>query len=301
MYFRSSGQIYVDVIKARDWFKKIGISTSGTRLDLILNSVYEIATSGTDKANPLGADATQEDVYYALSDGAGFGLIASEMSKLPSDLLPRGTLRDILQGPLATSKEDPSSSDARNKFVELELAANFSLAGFRLLGFDDLRFEFEGHSYLVECKRPTSDKRLDDNINKAYVQLSAKIKHPTDRGIVAIAVEKIFNLERRIHSVALAASPSHFAKSVAKDLRGRISKFQSLWVDPRMVGILAIIRFLMTTKESSVIGSSYSLALIKFATRRTLEGVEEARLDRLIQILQNKFTEKERSALNDRR
>ena len=35
MQFRSRGQIHVDVIHARTWFEQIGISTIGTRLELI--------------------------------------------------------------------------------------------------------------------------------------------------------------------------------------------------------------------------------------------------------------------------
>jgi hypothetical protein len=146
MEFRSIGLILVDVLQACKWFEKIGISTTGTRLEAIRGYLDELLNPTTPEAKPLGEDATEEDIYYALSDGAGFGLIAAEMAKLSSQLLPRRTLRDNLQGPLAASKEEPgSTSDARNKFVEIELAAYFSSAGFKLLGFDDLKFEFEGH------------------------------------------------------------------------------------------------------------------------------------------------------------
>jgi hypothetical protein len=291
MYFRSSGQIYVDVIKARSWFDKVGIRTSGTRLEKISECVYGLLAGGTHNAEPLGPDNTEGDTYYALSDGAGFGLIAAQMSKLPSHSLPRGLLRDVLRGPLAASKEDPISSEARNKFVELELAAHFSLAGFPLLGFDDLKFEFDGLSYLVECKRPSHAGTLDDNMSKAYTQLQSKLDHSTDRGIVAVAVEKILGLERRIHPVT---SPAALARSEAEAFRSMISKYQHAWVDPRVVGVMAIIRFLMRTPDPSVINSGYSLGLIKFASAGSLESTEEARLDRLAEILQSKFREAER-------
>jgi hypothetical protein len=168
MHFRRLGQIYVDALHARDWFEATGIPTANTRLESIIACIDGLLNPTTAETEPLGSGATSEDTYYALSDGAGFGLIATEMSKLPTDLLPRRVLEDILKGPLATSKEDPSSSDPRNKFVELELAANLSSAGLQLLDFDDVKFQFENHSYLVECKRPSQSNRLEYNIEKAY-------------------------------------------------------------------------------------------------------------------------------------
>jgi hypothetical protein len=97
MEFRSVGQVYVDILKARDWFNSVGVRTSGTRLEQMLNYVYELVGKG--EPEPPGGRAEQ-DTYYAMSDGAGFGVIATEFSKLPSHLLPRAALRDALRGPL---------------------------------------------------------------------------------------------------------------------------------------------------------------------------------------------------------
>jgi hypothetical protein len=291
MYFRSSGQIYAHVINARRWFDSVGVRTSGTRLEQISEYVYGLICGRTHECTSLGSGSTERDTYYALSDGAGFGLIAAEMSKLPSHSLPRGVLRDVLQGPLAASKEDPTSSDARNKFVELELAAHFSLAGFPLLGFDDLKFEFDGLSYLVECKRPSHARKLDDNMSKAHTQLRAKLSHSTDRGIVAVAVEKVLGMTQQIYPVT---SPTALARSEAEVFRSRISKYQHAWVDPRVVGVMAIIRFLMRTPDPTVISSGYSLGLIKFVSARSLESTEGARLDRIANRLRNEFREAER-------
>ena len=230
MHFRTPGQIYVDALRARDWLEATGIPTANTRLAHIIAHIYGLLNSVTAGDGPLGVGASPEDTYYALSDGAGFGLIAAEMSKLPSNLLPRGALVDILKGPLAISKEEPSSSDPRNKFVEFELAANLSSAGLQLLDFDDVKFQFENHAYLIECKRPSQSNRLEHNIEKAYTQLSAKLTSSSDRGIVAVAVEKVFDLDSRIQPVALAISPTDFARSVAEQFRSRISKYETGWV-----------------------------------------------------------------------
>ena len=155
MQFQSLGQIIVDVIDARTQLRKIGISTTGTRLEKIQDYLDELLNPTTPGVNPLAVNANEEDTYYALSDGASFGRIAAELTNLPSHLLPRRTLRDILKGPLVPSQEKSGpTATPRNKFVELELAAHCSSAGCKLLGFDDLTFEFEGCRYAIECKRP---------------------------------------------------------------------------------------------------------------------------------------------------
>jgi hypothetical protein len=279
MHFRSLGQIYVDTLKARDWFEATGIPTSNTRLENIVVHIEGLLNPTTTGTEAIGSGVESEDTYYALSDGAGFGQIATEMSKLPPDLLP-----------LAISKEEPASSDPRNKFVELELAANLSSAGLQLLAFDDVKFRFEGHSYLVECKRPSQSNRLEYNVEKAYTQLRAKLNHSSDRGMVAVALEKVFELDSRIQPAALAISPTEFSKSVAEQFRSRISKYQTRWVDPRVVGVLAIIRFLYTARDPDIVGSSYILALIKFTSS---QPADDARLDRLIEVLRGRFQNSE--------
>ncbi|PYU30360.1 MAG: hypothetical protein DMG31_14100 [Acidobacteria bacterium] len=240
MYFRRTTEIHVDVINARKWYENINISTDGTRLHEISRYFDELLNPTTPDANPFKARPV-EDSYYAMNDGAGFGLIGSEMSKLPSHLLPRRTLQDILRGPLAASDEDTTVSDSRNKFVELELAANLSSAGFKLLGFDDLKFGFEGCNYLVECKRPFYEHTLSDNMEKAYAQLQAKLSDSSHRGIVAIAVEKIFGLDRQIHPLKSVPEANAFAISTATDFNRRIARYSRTWVDPRVVAVLAII------------------------------------------------------------
>jgi hypothetical protein len=278
------------MLQACEWFEKIGISTTGTRLEAIRRYLDELLNPTTPEAKPLGEDATEEDTYYALSDGAGFGLIAAEMAKLSPQIIRHHTLQDILKGPLAASREEPSTNNARNKYVELEFAAHCSSAGFKLLGLDDLKFEFEGHQYLVECKRPFREATLDRNIEEAYSQLRGKLGHASDRGIVGVAVEKVFGLDRRrIHQVESASSATAFAVSIAKELRSRIAKYERMWIDSRVVGVLAIIRFLMKTGVPESLGASYIFGLVKFASPQVAQAAESERLDRMIEALRQKF------------
>src|ERR1017187_8036172 len=56
-------------------------------------------------------------------------------------------------------------------------------------------------------------KAIDSTtILRAYTQLRAKLSGSSDRGIVAVALEKVFDLDSRIQPAALAISPTDFAK-----------------------------------------------------------------------------------------
>ena len=281
MQFQSLRQIMVDVIDALNRLQGIGITTTGTRLERILDVLL---TLEDPEASPLGMDATEEDTCYALSDGAGFGRIAAETSNLPSHLLPRRTLQDILKGPLVPSQEKPgSTATPRNKFVELELAAHCSSAGFKLLGFDDLTFEFEGCRYVVECKRPWAKRTLGSNIEEAYKQLRSKLVGRDCRGIVAVAIEKVFGLDRRFQQVDSEASALALAYSIGEQFRNELTDYYRNWLDTRVVGVLAIIRFLWRSRTPDTKVASYILCLVKFATPQVAQVVESKRLDRLIE------------------
>jgi hypothetical protein len=293
MEVRRTSDILADVVNACQWFEEIGIPTTSTRPEAIRNYLHGLLDTTTPAAALPGVDATEEDVYYVLSDGDGFGRIATEMKKLSPQLSPQAyaklkdTLRDILKGPLAASQEKTSTNDndARNKFVELELAAHFASAGFRIIGFEDLKFEFEGHHYLVECKRPFSQAKLDDNIEHGYTQLKRELG-PTERGIVAVAVEKVFGLDQRTHEGESTASA--FALSIAKQFRDEIKRadYEHTWLDTRVVGLLAIIRFLVKTRVPEPPRAvCYIPALVKFGGL----PAESQRLDRMMEALRSRF------------
>lgn len=290
MRVRTIGQIIVDIKGAIDWYRALGISTAGTRLKSMLDYAGKVLNPITPGFQPLGVDTTEEDAYYVLTDGAGFGQIVSEISKVGPNLLPRRTLRDILSGPIAASYEDPRSSDSRNKFVELELAASLSPAGeFEITGFDDLKFEFEGCRYMVECKRPSRNGRLDARMQKAYEQLRSKLECSTDRGIVAVAVEKVLGLDGRVHNLDSPAACTEFAISKALEIGQRIAKYRRLWVDPRIVGVFEIMRFLSKTTVPNSIGANYILVLEKFATERVAQEADSLRLDNMIRALKSHY------------
>jgi hypothetical protein len=104
-----------------------------------------------------------------------------------------------------------------------------------------------------------------------------------------VAVEKLFDLEHHLPYLESPAAATEYAISIGKQFGTKIAKYQRRWVDPRVIGVLAVIRFLVRTKVTGLVCSSYILGLIKFAEPNMAQAVESQRLDRLIGALRATF------------
>lgn len=97
LQFRRLGDVVIDVKNAYEWHQSIGFKLSGTRLEKIQDYIlYQLLNTATPEVRALEEGTADENTYYALSDGAGFGLITEEIAKLPSHIIPRGTLNRLL-------------------------------------------------------------------------------------------------------------------------------------------------------------------------------------------------------------
>lgn len=281
MEFRHLGQIIVGVLEAKKWFQGIGVPTAGTRLDELDAYLHELLNPTDSSHNPFSADPDGPEAYHALADALGFSRIARRLSALPSHLLPRRALKDALVGPFRLSDEtDSCGLDARNKFVELELAAFCLEAGLGVIGFDDVRFTFEGCTFGVECKRPRHPGTFNSNLSKAYQQLGPRL-HEYDRGIVAMAVDRAFGLDSQFQSVDSEDDLRRIGASAAQRFGALVVPMCRQWLDPRIVAVAAIVRFLARPPGSTVTAYSYQVALIKIASENEGQAVDSARLDRL--------------------
>ena len=102
---------------------------------------------------------------------------------------------------------------------------------------------------------------------------------------MAVAVEKVFDLHNRFQSADSEASALALAHRIGEQFKGELANFYRRWLDPRVVGVLAIIRFLWRSRTPDTPVASYILCLVKFATPQVGQAVESERLDRLIEAL----------------
>jgi len=108
-------------------------------------------------------------------------------------------------------------------------------------------------------------------ISKSDTRLQKKLCNDSDRGIVAVAIDKVCQLNNKTINLGVAISAGEFAMSLAKDLRLQVLNYQRTWVDPRVVGIMSIIRFLTRNPAIDQHSASYVLALVKFTSPPTFQ------------------------------
>src|SRR6202035_2660074 len=193
-------EISADLDQASKWFEKIGLSTTGSRLNALqtLLRAFLVDMQSLPREEVV-AKWSANKTYYALADARGFARIAREIGKMPHRL-PLHKLRTILSGPLDPTDENPSDAtvQARNFFAELELAADLSSKGLPIIGFDDVQIRFDGRDLYFECKRIHSASRVAANVNKAVEQLSTKMPDDRARGFITVVLDRLTGVDRMI-------------------------------------------------------------------------------------------------------
>ena len=287
---RGFDQILEDVRAARAWYASIDIPTAGTRLELIEQKILDLIRELRSLTPEVVVERwSNADTYYVLSDGAAFGKIAREIGKIGPNLMPKKALRSILDGPLSPRDEfsGDASVNARNLFTELELAAYFSEKGIPPTGFDDLKFRFDAVNYAVQCKRLFSPSSVGNNIEKAYHQLKRDLVTDNDRGLIALAIEKLMDLEEKpALRVEEEADVTREVFRLAEEFRATFGLSWHNFIDPRVTAIIIILRFLCYTVKQNVIGPAYYVDFVDLASRETLQAVDVRRTRQLVSYLQ---------------
>lgn len=283
---------------ARGWLEDLGIATSGTRIEAIEERVDGVVSALSlleAKALALGRSVDRErallevwdrpETYYALADGAAFGRVWAALREWPSHRVPRQELKKVLGGPLVPTSETPDSTEARNLFVELELAADLIEKGIRVSGFGDVRFDFEDVEFAVQCKRPFSAGNLRLNTEKAASQLTTDFEGAAQRGFIALAIDKVMDLDHGIVEARDGAEVEAYVRGVYDEFKARFGTPWSNVVDPRILGVLLITRFLVRTESQNVIGPAYYASFVPIVDENAFEASERERVLRLVSSL----------------
>jgi hypothetical protein len=282
---RGFNQILEDIQAARAWYTSIGIPTDGTRLELIEERVAALlADLKSERAEKVVERWSRAETYYVLSDGAAFGRIAREISKVGPNLMPKRSLRVLLEGPLNPQDEIPGdeSVNARNIFTELELAAYFSEKGIPPTGFGDLSFRFREVNYSLQSKRLLSTSRVQENIQKAYDQLKGNLTTDDDRGLIALAVDKVMGLEGKIYRVDNDIDVTSEVYRFTDEFKRTFGPAWTGFIDTRVIGILVVFRFLCHTAKLNVIGPAYYVDVLPLVSEHTLQASDLLRLREVV-------------------
>lgn len=179
------------------WLHDRNINTQGTRIEKLfenLNLINEAFKSGIEPIKHL----SEEEYIFTLIESNSLFKVYNEFHSYPNNFVSNEKLRTIISGPYLPSDEELGTDDTnpRNMLFELELSAFVHSFGIKILGFNDLVFEFDNKKVYVECKRIASKKRLEANIKKAASQLDNKINEENKVGLIAISLDKFSGLDK---------------------------------------------------------------------------------------------------------
>jgi hypothetical protein len=275
------GELYQDLLEAKVWFRSIRLPTSGNRFSAILSNVG-IVSEHYNKSSiqtVLGCRPVAE-LWISVLDGCDFVDIHKEFRTLNSSQLPRRRLREILSGPLLPHEEDLNGSTihARSALFELEFAARMRARGIAITGFDDIQFELQGLTVNVQCKRPQSASRLQENIQSACLQISRRIANTGKRGLIALRVDRLLETDTNIWKVADDDQLRVKFKHILDKFLRKHSKEFKLTIDVPIIGIIIDLPFIAEVRaRGSLVVRGYETVIYSFCSDSTKQ-VADARV-----------------------
>lgn len=177
-------------------------------------------------------------------------------------------LQDFIKGPTSSKDENASSSNrGRNIAFELYMAARFASAGFAidLTKEADIIVHVLNHEVFIECKRPQKNHQVHSNIKGALNQLERR--YPTAkcpelaRGIIAVAIGKVFNPDLRLMEASTAEALSEKLTVVNKAF---IDHFEPKWRNPsdnRTIGTLVYLGIPAEIKSQNLLTNCHEIAV----------------------------------------
>ncbi|WP_428035988.1 hypothetical protein [Amphritea sp.] len=188
------------------WLDSLGVNYQHGRVCKYLrifeewNRSYKTATSEDAKNSYPAFIYSIQEMWDFISIYEAFKLTpTSELSGIITKL------KDGVKGPENLFDETPKSTRARNFIFEAVMAAKTHKptrhCSAILDAETDTGIRFEKSSVWVECKRVTTEKKIEKNVREASKQLQHAISKKVGsnhRGLVALDVSKILNNGDRI-------------------------------------------------------------------------------------------------------
>jgi hypothetical protein len=198
--YRESAVTYSELIsdleKALAWLEGMGISTRTKRHAQYLRTLNKIDKEWQVRGDMRARDVPVESKLMTTAGAEAFQLIRiwrAFAGREPEGL--RRKLKTFAGGPPLEGDENPKNSgnSARDIGFELEVAAYFNGVGaVDLTRGVDVVVPFLGMSLFLECKRPSSEAMIAENLDRAGDQIMGELDKTqlASYGIPAISVAK---------------------------------------------------------------------------------------------------------------
>lgn len=177
-------------------------------------------------------------------------------------------LQKGVNGPINAADETPDSTTARNYIFEALVAARVHRPknGIETIlnAKSDTGFKICNKKVWVECKRITTEGRIEANARKASRQLESIIANQVGsghRGIVAIDVSKILNTETPESGgkMLVRYDDNHLLESVDSIMDSFIHKYSDIWQNVylrrnrKIIGTIIRFSFMATSEQRNLL------------------------------------------------
>ncbi|MCD6274048.1 MAG: hypothetical protein J7K30_14685 [Deltaproteobacteria bacterium] len=187
--------------EAVEWLNRIGVRVNRGRLGEYRKHLdsFVLNYNGLSGAESKDQFSKTVNVMYEV-DAIIHIYEALKSSTLDQLSYIKTKLQQAVAGPLHASDENKNGNKARNYLFEIMVSAKLHAPDkgmcVDLSSKSDTEVSFLDKRFLVECKRPQSEKKIEANFRDAVAQLIKKFKNSRKtnvRGLVAIDFSKIVN------------------------------------------------------------------------------------------------------------
>ena len=173
------------------------------------------------------------EIFWSYIDADEFVRAVSALRMNLGDASALGPIERAMNGPADLTRENSRNNEGRNFMFELIMAGRFAAAGF-LPSFEkgpDVHVKFAGLDVAIQCKRPFSEAKLEQNIGRAIHQLRCG---QADLNLIAVSVSRLlcaadpFDIPRVAHRnlahLSLRRALENIAEQTARFWRGKMDK-----------------------------------------------------------------------------
>lgn len=203
-------------------------------------------------------------------------------------------LQKGVTGPINAFEETPESTAARNFLFEAAVAARLHRptkgATAILDAPSDTGVRFSGYKMWIECKRVTSEKKIEANVKNASKQLEEILRKQLGschRGVVAIDVSKILNPKEKIF---VSHNDDQLMRSMDELMRRLIDRLSPEWErvyarrSRKVVGTIVNFAFMSSSEERNLLVHASQWGL---NPRNGISATDEHLQRKLVSMLEN--------------
>lgn len=282
-------------MEAYQWLDGMGLNAKSGRLSeylkvvKLISETYETSTDEElkrifpDVVNSMyeiNAIINIHEAFKDLSNNDSLGLTSK--------------LKKAVSGPVEVQKESNTSNTARNYLFEaLVMARLHSPSNGLAIDFKsptDTSLKYNNVKYLIECKRPQSDKKLEANVRDAANQLQKAFKSKVGsnyKGLIAIDISKIFNPD---FMLLVKENDTELHQHISLTMDAFISKYSHKWQyilkskNKKIVGVILRISLMGVSEERNLLVSCVQWA---FNPKNGISNQEHKNLEHMAKILEH--------------